>query len=93
MRIGRSSSSPQPPVDDRARELAADVGAALALDLEADAPSRRSASPTRVTPGIARSAAAGVAARASTCTYIVSAPVQPRRQVVRRVDRDDACPC
>ena len=34
MRIGRSSSSPHPPIDDRAGELAADVGAALALDFE-----------------------------------------------------------
>ena len=36
MRIGRSSSSPQPLGDDRAREIAADVVALLAFDLVAD---------------------------------------------------------
>ena len=75
MRIGRSSSRPQPLADDRARQLAADVAAALALDLEAaDAVAsvrRRRRASRRASPPAPRRRRRP---RASTCTYIVSAP-------------------
>ena len=89
MRIGRSSSSPQPRVTTARAMLAADVGAALALHLESvDRPAGPTTT-TRVTPGIAASTGAASAPCASTCTYSVSAPLQPRGQVLRRVDGDD----
>ena len=54
MRIGRSSTSPQPRADDGLGQLAADVAAALALDLEADvAVGDVDCGVTRVTPGTA----------------------------------------
>ena len=76
MRIGRSSSSPQPRVTIVARQLAADVASVLALDLERAATrGRMSAAATRVTPGTRRQRRrAASAPGASTCTYSVSAP-------------------
>ena len=90
MRIGRSSSRPQPLADDRPRQVPPDVVAVLGLDLVADDPvpsirfddASDARDPAERDPGIRPH---GVHLH----VHRFRAP-QPRSQVVRRVDRDDA---
>ena len=91
MRIGRSSSSPQPRVT-TARAMSRRMSrAALALHLEA-AHGRRDGptAPTRVTPGIAAQHRRGLGALRVDLHVQRLGALQPRGQVVRRVDGDDA---
>ena len=92
MRIGRSSSRPQPRVDDR-RARARGGRRAPARSRLRRRPSRCAhvrRRVTRVTPGHAASAARGVRARRVDLHVHRLRAAQPRGQVVGRVDRDDA---